>query len=267
MAILGRSRPQKSVISKNLLATNTIAFDVASNSGFQTASSDYNFVRTVNGNKRFLVIAVVILGTPGTTVTAVTDNYDVTPVALTRIGSASSGTGAGIIEFWGLIAPVTGTKNIRVQLSGSVTSVGMAASYTNVHQTSPYANFNSNSATNGAGAANASVVITTAATGSWVIAGIATTDATGVTAGQTSRNNVNAAASAGAGGEEDSGTSVNAGTTTMTYPSVDALAVWLMSGFELRPTTASTLATGKLFHMPLLDGLSIGGPFFANPLG
>lgn len=241
MAVLGRRQAFKPRIK--WLLVYGIQFDAASNSGFKTTNADYNFARTASGANRYLTVKVAILGTPGTTVTAVTDDYDGTPVAMTRIGTASSSTGAGIIEFWGLAAPALGTKNIRVQLSGAVTSAALVTSYSGVHQTSPTANFNSAQATNGVGAADATVTITTAATGSWVVAGIATTDATGITAGQTSRNNINAAASAGAAGDEDTNLAVVVGTTAMTYPAIDALAVWVIGGFELRPVTASSLGT------------------------
>lgn len=249
------------------VAATGITFDQAGNSGFQTASADYTGNRTVAaGSNRCLTYKVVILGTPGTTVTAITDDNAGTPVAATLIGRASSSTGAGIVEFWRVVAPLVGTAQYRVQLSGAVTSCLLYASYQNVHQTSPTANFNSAQATNGVGAADATVTITTAATGSWVVAGIATTDATGITAGQTSRNNVNAAGSAGAAGDEDTNALVAPGTTAMTYPAIDGLAVWVIGGFELRPVTAPSLA-GSLYRTTNLDGLSAGGSFFSSPLG
>lgn len=232
--------PRRRVISQ---VASGIQFDAASNvnSGFKTANADYTFNRVVNsGNNRCLTFKVIILGTPGTTVTAITDDNTGTPVAAVKINAASSSTGAGIVEFWRVIAPVVGTKEVRVQLSGAVTSCTLCADYFNVHQTSPTANFNSAQATNGVGAADATVTITTSDVGSWVVAGIATTDATGITAGQTSRNNVNAAGSAGAAGDEDTNALVAVGTTAMTYPAIDGLAVWVIGGFELRLAGTST---------------------------
>jgi len=128
----GRAQPHRPLVS-GLYTYTGIVFDAASNSGFQTGSSDYHFSRTCQGVNRFLLVAIPILSAPGTTVTAVTDDYDGTPVAFTKIGSGSSATGAGILELWGLVAPAAGTKNIRVQLSGSVTSAGLASSYTGVN--------------------------------------------------------------------------------------------------------------------------------------
>lgn len=229
--------------------TAGIVFDAASNSGYQAASGNYVFNRTVGtGNNRFLAVEVSILGAPGTTVTSVTDDDGGGNVAMTFIGRGSSATGAGIVEFWGLVNPISGTKSIRVQLSGAVASAGVARSYENVNQASPYANFNSAQATN-VGAADATVTITTVATGSWVLAAIATDDTT-VTANQTSRNNVSGAG--GSGADEDTGGLVAPGTTAMSYTNVGALATWVIGGYELRPDTAAGLAflPIDLAHMP-----------------
>lgn len=221
-----------------------ITFDAASNSGYQAATGNITFNRTVGtGTNRYLRVEVPIIGSPGTTVLSVTDDDGGGNVAMSYIGRGSSATGAGQVEFWGLANPVSGTKSIRVILSGvlglGAAMAGLAASYTNVHQTSPTANFNSASATN-VGAADATVTITTVATGSWVVGGMATDD-TAVTANQTSRNNVTGAA--GSGVDEDSNGIVTPGTTASSYTNVGALATWVAGGYELRPDTASAIAT------------------------
>lgn len=209
-----------------------VLFDAASNSSFQVASNNYTFNRTCNGINRCLTVKVAILGTPGTTVTSITDDDGGGNVAMSFIGRGSSATGAGIVEFWQLVAPATGTKSIRVQLSGSVTSAALAANYTNVNQTTPWANFNSNSATNGVGAADATVDITTSSAGSWVAAAVATTDPS-ITANQTIRNNVNGGIS-NSGADEDTNATVSPGTTTMSYTGIGGGQTWVIGGFELR---------------------------------
>lgn len=212
-----------------------ITFDAASNSGYQAASSNYTFNRTVGaGDNRFLRVEVAILGAPGASVTSITDDDGGGNVALTRIGVGSSMTSAGIAEFWGLAAPVSGTKSIRVQLSGSVVSAAIAASYAGVNQIVPYANFNYAQATN-VGAADASVNITTVVSDSWAVAALATDDAN-VTAGQTGRNEVNGVG--GSGANEDTNGTVSPGTTAMSYTDVGALATWVIGGYELRSLNA-----------------------------
>lgn len=220
------------------VATSGIEFDAASNSGLQTAQTTYDFNRTVTGTNRFLAVDVSILSA-GQTVTSVVDDVAGGAVAMTFIGARSTVTSFGRIETWGLAAPASGTKSIRVTLSGSVTSVGMAVSYKNVHQTSPFEAFNSNQGTN-VGAADATVDITPIADQTWIHAAIATDDAS-VTAGQTSRNNVSGGATL-SGADEDKGPISPAAATTMSYTGVGALATWAIAGYAIRPISASSPA-------------------------
>lgn len=218
------------------LETGGIAFDAAGNSGVQTADNDYTFDVTVGtGENRFIGIDVEVLGTPGTTVTAVTYDNAGTPVAMALIGTASTISGMGIVESWKLVAPASGTKQVRVQLSGAVNSAATWVSYSNVHQTTPEANFASET---GSGPTDATVTITIGATGSWAKFALASTD-TDVTSSQTARNEVTDGAS-GVGANSDTGGIVAVGTTDGTYTDLSALTVWVISGYELRPDTASS---------------------------
>lgn len=210
-----------------------IAIDAVSNSGYQAAQSSYTFNRTCSGTDRFLTVDIAILSA-GQTVVSVIDDFGGAAVAMTLIGVRSTVTSFGRIESWGLVAPVTGSKSIQVNLSGVVISSSMAVSYTGVHQSVPTEAFNSNQGTN-VGATDATVAVTSIASNCWIHAAVATDD-TVITAGQTARNNVTGAG--GSGADEDTGP-VAAGVTNMHYTAVAALATWAITGYAIRPVAAS----------------------------
>lgn len=213
---------------------NTISHDADSNSGYQAASSGYNWNHTCAGSNRYLSVGIGMLSL-AQTVTAMTYNS----VAMTFLGSQNSVTGAARIELWGLIAPATGTNSIAVTLSGSIASAGVASSYTNVHQTSPTEGFNSAQATN-VGAADATVNVTTVADNDWCVDIVATDDtAITVGAGQTSAGNVTGLGGSAAMSYE--GPKTPAGSVTMSWTNVAALATWSIGSIALRNIAASTL--------------------------
>lgn len=221
--------------------TTDIAFDAASNSGYQAAASTYSWSHTCTGSNRFLAVDVSLLSA-GSTVTGITYNG----VALSFIGAQSTVTSFGRVECWGLVAPASGTNTIAVTLSGSIASAGTAVSYTGVNQSLPTEAFNSAQATN-VGAADATVTVTTVADNDWVHAAIATSDAA-ITAGQTSRNNVTGAG--GSAADEDTGPVTPAGGQAMTYTGVGALATWAIGGYGIRPTSASGLVGNLPWYVP-----------------
>lgn len=237
MAILGRSFPIQPKFGRlsNLFQVG-IAFDAVGNSGYQAAASTYTFTRTCSGNNRYLVVDVALLSA-GQTVSSIVDDFGGGAVAMTFLGAQSTVTSFGRIESWGLVAPISGTKTIQVNLSGSIASAAGAVSYTGVHQTSPTEGFNSNQATN-VGATDATVAVTSVADKCWIHAAVATDD-TAITAGQTSRNNITGAG--GSGADEDTGPITPAGATTMSYTGVGALATWAIAGFALRPIESGAL--------------------------
>lgn len=239
MARLGRSQPFKPLIRQFIRFG--IQFDAAANSGYQAASSSYTFNRTCTGTERFLTVDIALLSA-GQTVTSVVDDFGGGAIPMVFIGARSTVSSVGRIEQWGLVAPVTGTKSIQVNLSGSIASSSAAVSYTGVHQTSPTEGFNSNQATN-VGAADATVAVTPVADYCWIHAAVATDD-TAVTAGQRARNNVSGAG--GSGADEDTGPIYPAGVTTMSYTDVGALATWAIAGYAIRPSNASALGAHLL---------------------
>lgn len=213
----------------------SIAFDAASNSGTQTAQSTYTFARTITGASTFLGVDVSLLSA-GASVVSIIDNYDVAPSNLRLIGLKATVTALGSVECWGLSGAVPGTKNVQVNLSGSITSAATAASYTGVHQTSPTEAFNSAQATN-VGAADATVNVTTIADNCWVHGAVVAND-DAIAAVQTSRNNVSFAAVGSGANEDNNAAKTPAGAVTLSYTGVGALKTWAIGGYAIRPTTA-----------------------------
>ena len=222
---------------QNYPAASLITFDAASNSGYQTAQSSYSWSHTCTGSNRYLIVGISMLSIAGSSVSSITYNN----VSMTFLGAVSSVTGAVRVELWGLIAPATGSNTIVVTLSTGLDSVGGAASYTSVNQSSATESFNSASATN-VGAADATVDITTIADNDMIVDCVSTTDAAiTVGAGQTSRWNVSGALGSGAGSQE--GVKTPAGVVTMSWTDVAGLATWSIVAIALRDITASIPAT------------------------
>lgn len=236
-----------------------IQFDAASSSGYKTASASYTWSHTCLGTDRYLTVGISMLSVAGSSVTGITYNS----VALTKIGHIASASGAVRSELWGLIAPATGTNTIEVTLSAALDSAGSASSYTGVHQTSPIEGFNTASATN-VGAADATIDVTTVADNDWVVDNVATDDtAISVGAGQTQRGNTTGTLGSGAMSTE--GPKTPAGSVTMSWTDVAALATWSIGAVALRPVAAANLGRG-LFIPPHLTGLGSGGSFFSDRL-
>lgn len=210
-----------------------IAFDAASNSGYQTAQSTYSWSHTCTGANRYLVVGVSMLSVAGSSVSGITYNS----VALTKLGHVASVSGAVRAELWGLVAPATGSHTVAVTLSASLDSEANAVSLTGIHQTLSIEGFNTATATN-VGAADATVNVTTVANNDLVIDQVASDDtAITVGAGQTSRNNVTGAL--GSGADSTEGPKTPAGSVTMSWTNVAALATWSIAAVALRPTSAS----------------------------
>lgn len=218
-----------------LCDTTGIMYDMASNSGYQTAQSTYSWAHFTGGDSRYLVVGVSMLSVAGSSVSSVTYGAE----NLTLLGTVASGAGAVRVELWGRVAPLQGSNTIAVTLSAALDSAAGATSFTGVHQVSPTEAFNSATATN-VGAADATVNVTTVADNDWVIDTVATDDiAITVGAGQTSRWNVTGTLGSGAGSTE--GPKTPAGAVTMSWTDVAALATWSIAGIAIRPISASDL--------------------------
>lgn len=236
------------VMGTEVAVSSGIAFDAASNSTYQAASSSYSWSHTCTGANRYLVVGVGMLSV-AQSVSSITYNS----VALTLLGVQSSLTGAARVELWGLVAPATGSNTIAVTLTGAIASAGAAASYTGVHQSFSTEGFNSAQATN-VGAADATVNVTTVADNDWVVDIVATDDtAITVGAGQTSRNNVTGAG--GSAADSDEGPKTPAGSVTMSWTNIAALATWSIGAIALRPIAASGLSSARINNSLMMMGI------------
>lgn len=221
---LGRLIPEQSGTGIN--------FDNKSNSGYQAASAGYSWSHICYGSNRYLVVGVGMLSL-AQTVSGITYNS----IALTFLGAQSSVSGAARVELWGLVNPATGSNTVAVTLTGAIASAATAASYDWVHQTTPTEAFSSTQATN-VGAADATVNVITVADNDWVVDIVATDDtAITVGAGQVQRSNVTGAG--GSAANSDEGPKTPAGSVTMSWTNIAALATWAIAAIALRPFGAS----------------------------
>ena len=251
----------------SLLFGAGIAFDAAANTGSLVASTGATWNIAWTGASRALTIDVHIFSVPGTTVTAMTYGG----AACTLIGVKSTVSGAGRVEMWRITAadsgaPAAGTNTISVTLSAAVTWAGTAVSYTGVHQTSPTEGFNSAQATNGAGAADATVTITPIANSTMIHAAVSVDD-DAITALQTIRNNVSATGVA-SGADEDTGPITPAAATAVGFTDIAGLKTWAVAGYALRPLAASsgstTYAAAYLDQSSLSVSANAGTKAFAS---
>jgi len=156
-----------------------IIFDNATSSGEQVLTMSYSFSHRVGTGITDRVLIVYVGLSVSGTVSSITYNS----VGLTFIRADTNGSIR--TELWRLIAPTVGSNSVSITLSGALTSVSHALSYSGVDQTTPI------DAQNGAtGAGSPTVTVTTIVTNDRVVAGI--TCATGIsglspTSGQSPR--------------------------------------------------------------------------------
>jgi hypothetical protein len=116
-----------------------ISLDTSTNSGAKAAVSTFNWLHTVSGNGRIIVVGVGMRdATAG----------DMVLTSVTYAGFALTKLRADVVtvdtsfrsEIWYLIAPPTGSNSIVVTSTGTVeVSGGSASSFNGVHQISPVA--------------------------------------------------------------------------------------------------------------------------------
>lgn len=209
------------------------------NSGYQTGSS-YAFNIAITGANRLILISVSMLSVIGSSVTSI----DVGGSAASLQRAKSSAAGAIRVEIWKLVAPPTGASvTITVTLSTTLASAASATVFNNVDQSTPIEASNDATATN-AGAADATVDLTTISANAWVYDDVATSDtAITVGAGQLQRTNITGAAGSGASSTE--APVATPGSVTMSWTNVAALATWTIVAVALKPFVASASTTGN----------------------
>ncbi len=201
-------------------------FDNAATSNYEPALSTYNFNLVIaNQPDRCLVVGVDIFAA-GTvsSVTAGGVNLSFIRADLNSVYRS---------ELWRLVNSATGTVNIVVTLSTSLTSITNAQSYYNVDQSAPIEANNGNTGTN----TPASASLTPKTSGGLVVGTLAASSASGVTshAGQNSRTASNGAI--GTGASDDKGPNAAPPvSTTLQWDGLGALDTWAVSLAALRPT-------------------------------
>lgn len=204
------------------------AFLGASNSGYRSGTDSYAWDFAATGDlNSFLALDVHIFGSA--TVTALSFNGD----PATLIGARSAAGSTHRVECWGLVAPDSGIHAVSVTLSAVVDSVTTGAQYKNVNQGRPAGSFNSATATN-VGSANDAEVTVSSPTDGCIIHAACTTDDTGITAGQTSRNNVSGAN--GSAVQEDTDSAISpAAPTLMSCTGLGTTSIWVIGAYGVRP--------------------------------
>lgn len=226
-----------------------IVVTTTANSGYQAASASYSFTISCSGLSRYLYVGVTMLGVVST-VSSITHNS----LALTNIGTSTSGSGAVRAEGWRRIAPSTGSQTIQVTLSVATDSVAGAICFSGVNQTTPEDGSAATATATNVGAADATVNKTTTISNEFVIDTVATDDTTiTVGSGQTSRFNITGAVGSGAGSTE--GVVTTASTVTMSWTNVGAGMTWAILAVAILPVptmTVDTSGTCSAFPRPFL---------------
>ena len=128
-----------------------VAFDTSANSGAisNTASISFNITVGANTNRYLLVAVQSDVGA------AVTTGITAGGTAMASLG-VEAANGNITSQLWGLLAPTTGVIAIAVTVSTVLEWTATAASFYNVSQSVPTANYTTNTANN----ANPTIIIT-----------------------------------------------------------------------------------------------------------
>lgn len=215
-----------------LFSNAGVVFDTASSSKYEASLSTYSWTHNVfNASNRVLVVSVSIFVTGS--VSSITYNG----VNLTQNVASTVTNGIYRSEQWYLIAPATGSNTVTVNLSSSLTSIANAASYYNVHQTTPIEATSTNTGTGNP----ASATVTTIANNSAVMANLVTPTSSGVKAGGSGQNSrdVNAGA-LGTSALDDKRPINPAGATTITWNGIGLTDTWAASVISLQVPAAAT---------------------------
>lgn len=256
MARIGRAFPARPIVKAPYPWAPNIQLSKTYNCGDIPAASSLSDTAYWYGNNREFSFDVCMLG-PGVTVTSMTYGG----ANCTLVGVRSTVTSFGRVESWRILqsdsgAPPAGGNEIAVELSGSIEFTVVGVARTGVHQTTPTESFNSNQATNGGGASDATVDVTSVTDNCVIHAAVVASD-TSISANQTSRNNV--AGTLGSGANEDTGPVTPAGVTTMSYTGVGALVTWAIAGYAIRPVSAVGSSSSMTFVKGDLTLSSVAG--------
>lgn len=212
-----------------------IALDNISAATGTSGANDIQWNHTVTAalSNSILVICFTHGNNPARTVTSVIWDNGGTNAACTKLGSVTDSSGFCLAEIWYLKNPVSGTKQISVNLSGTATVTGGAASFSGVDQTTPW-NASSPQSNTGTEPTQPTVNITSAS-GEVVIDCLVdnenNTDTLAPGAGQTAIYNTTVGGNLAGGSSRENG----AGSVTMSWSGVTGGATWGIVGGSLKP--------------------------------
>ena len=213
-------------------------FDAASTSAGADATTDsWSHTVTSSGANRVLIVGVSYQDAPSSTdVSSVTSNG----TNLTKVGTASQSLDV-TSQIWRLVNPDTGTHTIQVTLTQAAKQISGAASFLNVHQTTPVGSFFSASGSSTA----PSVDVTGVAANELVVdaVGVKTNAAATVGPSQTQRWNAAFSSDTRTAGSTESGT----GTVTMSW-TLSSAVEWAIGAVALKPAATSP----TLSNFPML---------------
>lgn len=226
-------KPPRKKVTYGLSPPAGIQYDAVSNSGYQSATSSLSWSHIWNGSNRFLAIDISMLSVTDTVMTMTYGGAN-----CTFINARNVVGGTGRIENWRICqqdsgAPAAGSNTISVTISGSLACAGTAVSYTGVSQSSPTEGWAGNSGINVGTGTNATVSVTTVKNNDWVHAALSTSQSSGISSSQTSRNVV--AGTLGTGANSDTGPITPAGSQTMTFTGEGLTSVWAIAGYGIVP--------------------------------
>ena len=256
---INRSAQVAASFAPSAESSNGISVDSFSTAKGVSQSTSLTWLHTVSGKSRLLIVGVSLRKNDKTYVSGVT--YGGT--ALTQLGSQAGGGADMEAQIWYLKAPATGTANIVVSLSNTVTLVAAGISFVGVHQTNTFGT------PAGAQATDTSPSVTVSSAANEVVidvlaaAGDAGTPTEG--SGQTAQwNDATGAAAAdvvGAGSTEAGASSVP---MSWTLPNSKK---WAVYAVPIKPTTISgtvytdegstNIGSGKTVRL-LVSGASAG---------
>ena len=240
-----------------------VVFDAVSSSiNFQGVST-IGWDHTVGGSGDYIQVRLPWTSFPTQATPAPTYNS----VAMTLVGNNHAtdfqATLNGDASIYELPAPATGTKTIAAAFSGGNIYGGGAGSvsYTGVHQTAPCC---TNVTTNNGTSTTPSTSVASTTANNIVgdcMAGEEVVGGTTPTANDTGR----LAGIAGGGSNQRGGCEdIAAGGTVVLDWTLNNSGRWITVAAEIQ--VPQSAATAGLFQQNYMDGVSVGGPFFSNPL-
>lgn len=188
-----------------------------------------------------------------------------TPVALTQKNKVNDTSSNCYAQLWHLLAPASGTKQVKITPSASCEITGGSSSYSLVNQSTPWNASSTQSATGTAagGVPQPSVTVTSAANEMAVVCVVENGGSTLVVgAGQTTIHLENIGASQHAGASSDE---AGAATVVMDYTGVANGNPWAIIGGSLQFDAGGGGGGRTLFYRAGLDGCSTSGPKQFNP--